>query len=26
MFDGFGSRVVAPGTGVVLQNRGACFA
>ncbi len=26
LFDGFGSRVVAPGTGVVLQNRGACFA
>jgi gamma-glutamyltranspeptidase/glutathione hydrolase len=26
LFDGFGSRVVVPGTGVVLQNRGACFA
>ena len=26
LFDAFGSRVVAPGTGVVLQNRGACFA
>jgi gamma-glutamyltranspeptidase/glutathione hydrolase len=26
LFDGFGSRVVAPGTGIVLQNRGACFA
>jgi gamma-glutamyltranspeptidase / glutathione hydrolase len=26
LFEGFGSRVVAPGTGVVLQNRGACFA
>jgi gamma-glutamyltranspeptidase / glutathione hydrolase len=25
LFAGFGSRVVAPGTGVVLQNRGACF-
>jgi gamma-glutamyltranspeptidase / glutathione hydrolase len=25
LFEGFGSRVVAPGTGVVLQNRGACF-
>ncbi len=26
LFDGFGSRLVAPGTGIVLQNRGACFA
>lgn len=26
IFYGFGSGVVAPGTGVVLQNRGACFA
>ncbi len=26
LFHGFGSRVVAPGTGIVLQNRGACFA
>ena len=26
LFGGFGSRLVAPGTGVVLQNRGACFA
>jgi gamma-glutamyltranspeptidase/glutathione hydrolase len=26
LFDGFGSRIVAPGTGVALQNRGACFA
>jgi gamma-glutamyltranspeptidase/glutathione hydrolase len=26
IFEDFGSRVVAPGTGVVLQNRGACFA
>jgi gamma-glutamyltranspeptidase / glutathione hydrolase len=25
LYDGFGSGVVAPGTGVVLQNRGACF-
>ena len=25
LFEAFGSRVVAPGTGVVLQNRGACF-
>jgi gamma-glutamyltranspeptidase/glutathione hydrolase len=26
LFEGFGSQVVAPGTGIVLQNRGACFA
>jgi gamma-glutamyltranspeptidase/glutathione hydrolase len=26
IFEDFGSRVVAPGTGIVLQNRGACFA
>lgn len=26
LYFGFGSGVVAPGTGVVLQNRGACFA
>ncbi|MFN8223203.1 MAG: gamma-glutamyltransferase [Gaiellales bacterium] len=26
VFHGFGSGVVAPGTGIVLQNRGACFA
>jgi gamma-glutamyltranspeptidase/glutathione hydrolase len=26
LYDPFGSRVVAPGTGVVLHNRGACFA
>jgi gamma-glutamyltranspeptidase/glutathione hydrolase len=26
LYEGFGSLVVAPGTGVVLQNRGACFA
>jgi gamma-glutamyltranspeptidase/glutathione hydrolase len=25
LFQGFGSKVVAPGTGVVLQNRGSCF-
>jgi gamma-glutamyltranspeptidase/glutathione hydrolase len=26
LYDSFGSGVVAPGTGVALQNRGACFA
>jgi gamma-glutamyltranspeptidase/glutathione hydrolase len=26
LFEGFGSGVVAPGTGIALQNRGACFA
>ena len=26
LYGGFGSGVVAPGTGIVLQNRGACFA
>jgi gamma-glutamyltranspeptidase/glutathione hydrolase len=26
LYDSFGSGLVAPGTGVVLQNRGACFA
>jgi gamma-glutamyltranspeptidase/glutathione hydrolase len=26
LFAGFGSQVIAPGTGVVLQNRGTCFA
>jgi gamma-glutamyltranspeptidase/glutathione hydrolase len=26
LYEGFGSGVVAPGTGVVLQNRGMCFA
>jgi gamma-glutamyltranspeptidase/glutathione hydrolase len=26
LFEGFGAGLVAPGTGVVLQNRGACFA
>ena len=25
-FEGFGSGIAAPGTGIVLQNRGACFA
>lgn len=25
LYDGFGAGIVAPGTGVVLQNRGACF-
>jgi gamma-glutamyltranspeptidase / glutathione hydrolase len=26
LFEGFGSGIVAPGTGMVLQNRGGCFA
>jgi gamma-glutamyltranspeptidase/glutathione hydrolase len=26
LYDGFGSGIVAPGTGIVLHNRGACFA
>ena len=26
LYESFGSHVVAPGTGIVLQNRGACFA
>jgi gamma-glutamyltranspeptidase / glutathione hydrolase len=26
LYEGFGSKIVAPGTGVYLQNRGACFA
>jgi gamma-glutamyltranspeptidase/glutathione hydrolase len=26
LYDSFGSGIVAPGTGIVLQNRGACFA
>ena len=25
LYEAFGSRVIAPGTGIVLQNRGACF-